>query len=361
MNINRDNYETYFLDFSEGRLAPGQEEELRRFLEFNPDLAEELQFFSLQKIRPETISFPGKETLKKKFPDGSGQISPENFEFFCIAYLENDLTPQQRDLFEAYLADHPGAEKHLALFRQTFLETEYLVFPAKASLKRRKPGFAERRIWMPVAAAAVIALFVIVSQPVQEDIMEVAVLPEPEKKETVVRENEKESETGSTSSASSATLKVIRNVTNPVPVSSYKKEQGVIDHKPLQIPETNERKQQPVQKIAGSGIRAASTTNLAVNYDHIEMKPVSPIAINSSSLSLIDLARMRIRNAASEVIEEEDDLIWSLASNGLKEIGRIRAAGTELQASRNDQGEISGIIFRSRFLNITAPVNRQED
>jgi hypothetical protein len=75
---------------------------------------------------------------------------------------------------------------------------------------------------------------------------------------------------------------------------------------------------------------------------------------------LIDLARYRVRKA-TETIEEEDALLWSLASNGLKELNRIRGTETELMASRNEQGEISGIQFRSRFLNVTAPVNRNEE
>ncbi len=359
MSISRDNYEAYFLDFTEGRLMPGQEEELRRFLESNPDLAKELELFTSHKIRPEKIPFPGKESMKKKFPEGPEQVSPENFDMFCVAYLENDLTLQQKAVFEAYLSGHPDAERELIAFRRTFLEAEHLVFPAKNSLKRRKPGIDGRRIWVPLAAAAAIALFVIVSQPVEKDPLEIAALPEPDKKESVVKE--KEPETEHISSPSAVTLKVIRNVTSPAPVSTYKKAQETIEPKSLQTSETDEGRQQPVQRIAGSGMRASDGTYFAVNYDQIEMKPVSPITVNSSSLSLINQARTRIRQAAKEIIEEEDDLLWSLASNGLKEINRIRTTGTELQASRNEQGEISGIMFRSRFLNVTTPVNRQED
>ncbi|MCF8346375.1 MAG: hypothetical protein K9G38_04120 [Bacteroidales bacterium] len=357
MTISRDNYEAYFLDFTEGRLMPGQEKELRSFLESHPDLADELELFTLQKIHPQKIRYPEKESLKKKFPEVTEQVSPDNFDMFCVAYIENDLTPHQRTVFEAYLADHPEAERGLAAFRHTLLDPEHFVFPAKKSLKKRKPGINGRQLWMPLAAAAAIALFVIVSQPVEEDFLDIAALPEPEKKEAVVKD--KEPETEGISNPSSATLKVIRNVTSPAPVSSYKKERKTIDPEKLRTHEPN--KDKPVQRIAGSGIRTLSGTDPAIHYDQIEMKSVSPITVNSSSLSLIDQARVRIRQAASEVIEEEDDLLWSLASNGLKEINRIRTAGTELQASRNEQGEISGIMFRSRFLNVTAPVNRQED
>ena len=45
MDINRQNFETYFIDYLDGRLDPGQVAELLSFLEKNPDLERELKEF----------------------------------------------------------------------------------------------------------------------------------------------------------------------------------------------------------------------------------------------------------------------------------------------------------------------------
>ncbi|MFN2396974.1 MAG: hypothetical protein ABR597_14940, partial [Bacteroidales bacterium] len=92
MKINRDNYEARFLDFAEGRLSPEQEEELHRFLKFNPDLEEELRLFSIHNLLPQSYSYPGKEALKKEYPSGMDAVTRANFDMYCIAYLEKDLT-----------------------------------------------------------------------------------------------------------------------------------------------------------------------------------------------------------------------------------------------------------------------------
>ena len=43
--INRNNYESYFLDFLEGNITPEDSEQLKFFLEANEDLKEELYSF----------------------------------------------------------------------------------------------------------------------------------------------------------------------------------------------------------------------------------------------------------------------------------------------------------------------------
>jgi hypothetical protein len=132
MMINRDNYEAYFLDFAEGRLSPEQEEVLHRFLKFNPDLEEELRSFRIHNLTPHSFSYPCKESLKKEYPAGTDTVANANFDMYCIAYLENDLTEKQRTVFEAYLAEYPGAEPHFFAFRSTFLKKEPMFFQVRS-------------------------------------------------------------------------------------------------------------------------------------------------------------------------------------------------------------------------------------
>ena len=354
MMINRNNYEAYFLDFAEGRLSPEQEEVLHRFLKFNPDLEEELRSFKIHNLSPQSFSYPAKEALKRKYPAETDAVTRANFDMYCIAYLENDLTEKQRTVFEKYLAEHPGAERHIFAYRSTFLKKERISFPGKERLKHKRVSVFNWKIMIPLAAAAAVAIFIIVSQPVQNLSVEIATVIDPKEKEELV--NETATQKKHTPEPASVSLKVIRSTTSPVPVSNYKK-------KEQEKKELNEEKVNTASgsaQIASLSFKPVIPMDIPVNHDILKQEVISPMAVNRGSLSFIELARYRVKRA-TETIDEEDALLWSLASNGLKELNRIRGTETELMASRNEQGEISGILFKSRFLNVTAPVNRSEE
>ena len=69
MNVNRDNYESWFLDYLDGRLDAGQTGMLMSFLEFNPDLKEELEGMELLKLEAAGTEYDLKASLRK--PDSS--------------------------------------------------------------------------------------------------------------------------------------------------------------------------------------------------------------------------------------------------------------------------------------------------
>jgi hypothetical protein len=354
MMINRDNYEAYFLDFAEGRLSPQQEEMLHRFLKFNPDLEEELRSFRIHNLTPQSFSYPGKEALKKEYPAGVDAVTSANFDMYCIAYLEKDLTEKQRTVFEEYLAEHPETEQHFIAYRATFLRKEHIIFPGKERLKHRRGKVFNWKVLVPLAAAAAVAVYIIVSQPVQDLPVEMATVIIPKEKEELV--NEPAPLKKHVPEPASVNLKVIRNSTSPIPVSNYKKKEQDKD----ELKEEKSATASESVRIASLNFKPVRPMDIPVGADLLSPEIISPIAVNKSSFSLIELARYRVKRA-TETIEEEDALLWSLASSGLKELNRIRGTETELMASRNEQGEISGIQFRSRFLNVSAPLNRSED
>ena len=69
MEINRSNYEIWFIDWMDGKLNPQQELILRRFLIDNPDLREESADLSSLFIEPLKMPFNNKEQLKKSPSD----------------------------------------------------------------------------------------------------------------------------------------------------------------------------------------------------------------------------------------------------------------------------------------------------
>lgn len=354
MNINRNNYEAYFLDLIEGRLSPEQEEVVRRFLKFNPDLAEELTAFELHTITAPHLPFPGKESMKKEMPVGETGVSDANFDMYCIAFLEGDLSENQRGAFEAYLAKHPRRKKELEAFKATYLVPARVTYPNKGRLKHRNIRLMNWRIMVPVAAAAAITLMILLRAPYTQPPVEVASVVEPEQaeKQPEVEKEEKQPEVKPVQ----ATFNMVRKSNSPVPVSDYSERQQERLER-----QQKEAKEQPGEsrRIAGVDLRKQQADHVDVQYDQLHPEIIRPPSINTSSLSLFALARYQVQKA-TQIMEEEDALLWSIASSGLQELNRITGSETQLMASRDEEGAISGIQFKSRFLNVTAPIARND-
>ena len=355
MKINRDNYEAYFLDFAEGNLSAEEEEMLKRFLRFNPDLAEELDAFSNQEVIPQELKFPGKELLKKTVELNSEEVSEINFELFCIAFLEGDLSTEKHDAFLVFLKENPQFEETLELYRKTHLEEVKVEFPGRKQLKKGKSNVIFLRYLIPFAAAATIALMFFFGPKSKQVPIEIASTVETENSD-MTAENMPEEKRPPVNNVP-ATLKVIKQSTIPVPVSGYKEKKQ--EKKQANI-ENQESKQSSVKMAVLNLQHTASTEYDDINYDRLVAQPVTSPTIHPGSLSATTLARYRLQKA-SEAVEEEDQLLFNLASSGLKGLNKLAGTNAQLIASKDESGSISGISFKSRYLNVTAPVSRNED
>ena len=169
MKITRENYEPFFLDFLEGNLKVDQIDQFLDFLNQNPDLKEELQAFENINIPEEKMVFSGKNQLYRSF----GEPKSEN-DNRIIAYLEGDMIPEDRILFEDELTVNPELEKEYNLYGKTQLVPDKSVtFPEKHKI-HRKSGTAILVNWMARIAALILLLWGInsifqpESKPVQE-------------------------------------------------------------------------------------------------------------------------------------------------------------------------------------------------
>lgn len=154
MKINRDNYESFFLDYLEGKLKVSQIDEFLDFLEQNQDLKNELLQFESVYLPEEQIHFTDKGKLYKSVSDQI--VIHENK---LIAYLEGDLEKDERIGFEAYLANHQELQKEYNLFAKTRLIPDTVIrIPDKHKLYR-KSGSVLVRNWVLRAAAVFILLW----------------------------------------------------------------------------------------------------------------------------------------------------------------------------------------------------------
>jgi hypothetical protein len=154
MEINRNNYEAYFLDYLEGNLDKNIVDDFIEFLQQNPDLKEELSVTETISVVPENISFNKKNSLYKEKLD-----SEKEFDRAAIAALEGDISATDKNEFENYLARHPDKERDVLLFGKTKLRPdEKIVFKNKKKLYRR-PTAKIVFLWTSRIAAVLILAF----------------------------------------------------------------------------------------------------------------------------------------------------------------------------------------------------------
>jgi hypothetical protein len=156
MEINRNNYEAYFIDYLEGNLDEKFVDSFIEFIKLNPDLKEELTLFESVSAMPETISFNKKDSLYKEKYD-----SEKEFNDTAIALLEGDISDLEKLEFEVYLAKHPEKKKDAATFAHTKLKAdESIVFRKKNTLYRKTLG-KTILFWSTRVAAILILAFAI--------------------------------------------------------------------------------------------------------------------------------------------------------------------------------------------------------
>ncbi len=350
MDISRDNYEGFFLDFAEGNLSAEQEEILNNFLKFNPDLAEELKAFDLLQVVPEDITMPSKDALKKEIPRAADAISELNFEMYSIAYLENDLTEYQRSLFERFLSSDGKFQASFSLMKKTILHAEAISFPHKSRLRKRTKAVINLRIILPFAAAAAIALLILVRTDFLNVEQEIAAVPEnvipsevPEIKVVADKPPLREK---------AASIQIIRNSRTQVPVSNIKNRPSFTNSQVEAVKKNPEE----IKRIAGVNLSQPHLPDVKIKEDQI-VPVAQPLPnISMSSLAIADRVRYQL-NKASELLDEDDVFIWNLASQGIEEINKRAGTDMSLMASKDQEGSVSGFRFKSRLLNVTAPIS----
>jgi hypothetical protein len=143
MNINKHNYEAFFLDYHEGTLTPQQVADLLLFVEQHPELKEEFESFENVSFEDSTLySFENKNELKKDLTpalskeEGEKKITIENCENYFIRSVEGRLTITEENLLTIFLKQHPQFLTDLELFRKTKLSADTsIVFENKEQLK----------------------------------------------------------------------------------------------------------------------------------------------------------------------------------------------------------------------------------
>lgn len=153
MKINRENYSNIIEVYAHGLLSDEQEQQLFEFLELHPDL--EVKFDDEQQL------FPDSNTSMEKSALIFDQINVSNRTYFFVAYLEDELSTEQKIQVDNWLQQNPKYQAEFSSFQQTKLKPEEKVFPSKKSIL----FFPEKHLFQPIwkySAAFLLLLLVFI-------------------------------------------------------------------------------------------------------------------------------------------------------------------------------------------------------
>lgn len=140
MNINKDNYQAFLLNLSEGMLSEKETEALYAFLDEHPELEGELLSEPVFLFEDE-VTFPNKAQLDFE------KITPENRSFFFVGHIEKQLNADEEKALTQFLDTHPMYVKELESF-------------GKAKIPEINNTYPDKKRLMAVAKTPVRSLFI---------------------------------------------------------------------------------------------------------------------------------------------------------------------------------------------------------
>ncbi len=156
IDINKSNYESFVIDYLDGKLNAIELACFIAFLENNPDIKSELDDLENVTLDPEKIVYKPKGEIKKKELISTDGINENNYEDCFIGHYEKELTYSQNNSLKLFLKNNPELNDEFELHKKIKLVPDYkVVFPNKDSLKRKSRVLP---YWFSSAAAVVIIL-----------------------------------------------------------------------------------------------------------------------------------------------------------------------------------------------------------
>ena len=156
MNINRNNYEEYFLLYADKELSEDEKSMVEMFVQQNPDLEEEFVTLQQSVVKPDnTITLEDKSSLfRNEF------INQDNYEEKFLLYADNELNLSEIAETEKFVLSNPSLQNDFILLQKVKYEPDTaIVFPDKGLLyKKEKNGKVIPFRWKALAAAVLLGV-----------------------------------------------------------------------------------------------------------------------------------------------------------------------------------------------------------
>ncbi len=154
MNINRNNYENFFLLYADGELRADEGAAVEEFVEANKDLKIELEMILAAVLPVEEFLFIDKNFLYKA-PTFDTVLQSK-----LLLQIDNELAPIELELVNKTVASNSAAKKELELLQRTKLDIqEKIVFAEKHLLYKKERDNVIAFGWLRWASAAMLIGF----------------------------------------------------------------------------------------------------------------------------------------------------------------------------------------------------------
>lgn len=157
MEINRNNYEEFFLLYADNELSPTEKKVVEIFVQENVDLREEFLMIKMTVNSPEKeINLLDKSFLLKKEP---AFINENNYEEIFVLYHDDELSKEQKIETENFITENSKFETQFELIGKAKLISENsIIYPDKKELLRKEKSgkVIPLILWRSMAAAVFI-------------------------------------------------------------------------------------------------------------------------------------------------------------------------------------------------------------
>jgi hypothetical protein len=155
MKVTTNNYETFLIDYLDGKLSAAEVEEVLLFLENHPEIKEEFEGINEVSFVAESISFNQASLLKPQYAEVKGA-----YENLLVAQLEGDLTMADQFTLQQGFLLYPELRNDEQLFAQTrFTPDMSVVFANKNKLHKGPVWVLQRNTILRVAAILLMTAF----------------------------------------------------------------------------------------------------------------------------------------------------------------------------------------------------------
>ena len=157
MEINRNNYEEYFLLYADNELTDHEKIEVLKFIRENKDLEDEFKTIQDTICKPDNIVMQDKSLLLRATENDF--VTEKNYEEIFVLYHDDELNSEERKSTELFVRANPHLKKEFDLISRAKLTPENLIiFPRKKDLYRKeKDGRVISVVfWRSLAAAVFI-------------------------------------------------------------------------------------------------------------------------------------------------------------------------------------------------------------
>lgn len=361
MLINRDNYQTYIIDYFDGKLDPVLTGELMFFLSQNPDIEKEFNVFENIKLTDDNLYFNQKESLKKSYTDIPA-ITEVNLDEFSVAAVEGDLDEESKARYFEFLDNNPGKKKDFELYKKTILKPDMnLVFHQSGILKKHKTislNLSRFAYYAGISAAAVLVVvltLIFYRNSVPDPISEKS--PEIDKTERTADVSQKaaadnKAQPDQINTVNRLTDRIERRISPP----SYN------NNLPVRKAET--LKNTNLQMIKSIEVRKIEYNHLKENQsliltDYLTQSQNIP-SQNDKEKSLSEYIRENLLK--KEISKTVGDLnVWSIAQASIKGINYLTESDVQIDKKLDKNGKISEFDIESESFSFSTSVKKHPD